>query len=534
VSPDGRHLAFIGSKDGESVLFVQALDSLSARPIAGTEGASSPFWSPDGRAIGFFAADKLMRVDLAGGMPVTLCDAPNPRGGSWGDDVIVFGMQGQPLHRVSPLGGIPAAVTTLRTGEMGHNRPFFLPGGRRYLFRAQTASAGQLDGLLYNRGAADWIRGPVFAGSLDTNEITSLVDSDSGNAQFAVGRLLFVRGNALLSQAFNPETLALSGEPVRVADGLAMNGNPPVAKFSAAAHTLIYLSGTARPGQSSLQWFDRSGRLLGPAAEPDLMAGVELSPDGRAVAVSRTDPATYTSDIWILEGTRRTRLTLGGESNLAPVWSPDGRSIAFRSNRTGTNEIYLQVADGSRDAEPLVQGPDPEKPTDWSRDGRFLLYELANAQTFDIVALRLQAPRTSVRVVDSIYDERGAKFSPDGRWVAYVSRESGADEVYARTFPGPGGQLQISTGGGVQPRWSRDGRELFYLEPSGMLMSVSLSTAAGGLVPGMPKPLFQTRMLGLANDTEYDVAPDGRFLVNAPVNEAGATPITVFLNWAPR
>jgi eukaryotic-like serine/threonine-protein kinase len=425
---------------------------------------------------------------------------------------------------VSVLGGIPAPVTTLRTEETGHNRPFFLPGGRRFLFRAQPASGP----------GPNWVRGPIFVGSLDTNEITALIESDSGNAQFADGRLLFLRGNALLAQTLDTETLALSGEPVRVVDDLEMNGNPPVAKFSATTRTLIYRSGTAGTGRSSLQWFDRSGRLLGEAAEPDVMWGPELSPDGRAIAISRTDAATNTSDIWVLAGSRRTRLTFDAAQDASPVWAPDGRSIAFRSNRTRTNKIYLQAVDGSSDAQLLVQGPDSETPTDWSLDGRVLLYDLTNSQTTDIAALQLLPTRIAIPVAKSIYDERTAKFSRDGRWVSYVSRESGADEVYVRPFPGPGGQWQISAAGGVQPRWSRDGKELFYLSPGGMLMAVAVSAARGTFAPGPPKPIFQTRMLGGTNDTEYDVAPDGRFLVNETVDEAGATPITVFLNWVPQ
>jgi eukaryotic-like serine/threonine-protein kinase len=513
ISPDGRRIAFAATLDGKTQLWVRPLGSLSAQPLSGTDSADLPFWSPDSRSLAFFADGKLKKIDASGGSPQTLCDAPLSRGGSWNrDGVIIFSPNANgPVHRVSSSGGASSAITDVSPeGEVGHRYPVFLPDGRHFLF---LAIGGEKPG--------------IYMGALDSKDRRRLLEGTSAGAYAPPGYILFVREGSVMAQRLDLKSFQLAGEAFPIAEAVGLvNGN--VGIFSVSDNEVLVYAGAGSVRQ--LAWFDRAGKLverIGPSLN---MQDLALSPDQKRAAVQ------LISDIWIVDLMRGvlSRLTFNPVVSDYPVWSPDGRQILFNSGRSG-QAIYQKTASGAAADELLFKSNTTNEPTDWSRDGRFILYDSVDPKTFnDIWLLPLSGDRKPEIFLQTPFAELQARFSPEAKWIAYASNESGPFQVYVQSFPPSGGKWQISTNGGLQPRWRADGKELFYMALDRKIMAVDVKARGASFEVSSPKVLFDAPIDIVAPNAanRYDVRPDGqRFLVNAPVESSDTGPITVILNW---
>ena len=531
VSPNGEQLAFAATaEDGRTLLWVRPLDSPAARALTGTEDASSPFWSPDSRSLGFFAGGKLKKIDASGGSPVALCDAADNRGGAWGrDGTILFAPSATVatrlqvgLQRVSASGGAPEAATALGAGEASHVGPSFLPDGRHFLYRA----------LLLGQAGA----GPIYFASLDSAQRKLLLTASSTNAVYSEGHLLFLLETTLVARPFDTQRMAFTGEAFPVAEDISTLGVPPLGIFSASENGVLAYGRFLRFGNSELAWFDRAGRrtALGDRAD---YGDVEVSPDGKRAAVTILDPALKTRDLWIFDLARgiRSRFTFDPAEEDTSIWSPDGSQIVYAFRVSGTLELYRKAADGTGAAEVLLADHRNKFPACWSPDGRFILYMVDNGSPtgWDMWLLPVFGDRKPYPFLQTPFNEAQGRFSPDGRWIAYISNESGRYEAYVTSFPGPAGKWQISSGGGtslgVWPRWRRDGKEITYLAPDGTLMAVAVNAQGSRFEAGEARPMFATRSRGPR--WPYDVSPDGRFLVNTVVERERSAPLTVILDW---
>jgi Tol biopolymer transport system component len=528
LSPDGRQLVFAATSNGAEKLWLRLLDQTDAQPLAGTDGASLPFWRPDSRAVGFFADDKLKHLDLdGGGRPQVLADAPFPSGGTWGrDNVIVFSPDNSTrLLRVAATGGTPAAATRPMAPPGFHRLPMFLPDGRRFLFQVQSTPEDQ----------------GVHLGTLDEPD-THRVMPDRVAAVYASGHLLTARQGALVAVPFDVALGVVSGDPVTVAPAVATQSS--VGAFSVSATGLVaYRAGAQRRRQ--LTWFDRDGTVVGVFGPPEdnIMATPDLTSDGQRVVIGRIVVAQGTADIWMIDTTRGvpTRFTFGPTSDLRsynhPVWTHDRSRVAYASRtRTTPWDLFDKSANGVQDERRLLASSDFKIPNDWSPDGRILLYANQNATTgSDLWALPIGDSQKPFPIVQTRFNEDEGQFSPDGRWLAYRSNESGSDQIYVQQFPGPAAKQLVSTAGGSQPRWRRDGKELFYIAADMKLMAVPIALPSNGqtLEVGVPVPLFRTRIVGVdLPRAQYAVSPDGqRFLINVIADEATASPITIVQNW---
>jgi Tol biopolymer transport system component/predicted Ser/Thr protein kinase len=527
LSPDGKTAAFVASSSGKSGLWVRALDGTEARLIPGTEGAAFPFWSPDSKSLGFFTADRVKRVDAAGGTPVVVCDAPGGRGGDWTEDGrILFGALSAGILQVPATGGKPTPLTTLDTAraEAWHRWPQLIPGGRfLYLVLSDQSE---------NRG--------VFAAALSNPRERTRVLATDTRAVFASGGngknyLMWLRGSTLVAQEFDPDTLKLPGEPRPLADPVAKSGllGQINVGVSASGVLLYGASGTS----SRFLWFDRSGKPGTAVGEPGEYSTFRLSPDQRRVAATRDRAAG--ADIWILEAERAIagRFTVNMSLNIYPIWSPDGRTVVFSTG--APRNLFRKEASGTGAEQRLNQSPDNQYASDWSRDGRWLIYHQVSPGTGrDLWVMAMtaggnvaagDAPRPYLKTP---FNESWGRFSPEmpPRWVAYHSDESGRAEVYIQAFPEPRSKVQVSTGGGQYPQWGAGGRELFYVSLDNKLMAASLKFGADSVEPSSPRELFALPVIesGLS---PYDTTPDGqRFLVRATPEYVGQ-PLTVIVNW---
>lgn len=541
LSRDGKQIVFVASADGASRLWLRSLATTTAQPLTGTGGARFPFWSPDGRAVGFFAGGALKRLDLGGSGPQTLAPALNGSGGTWSaDGVIVFApSRTTPLMRVSATGGAATALTTLGPQHQGHIGPSLLPDGRRLLFtvRGPRETAG------------------IYLGGLDASAPTRLMPDDttgmylpdgarSAGALYGGGWLLWMRAGTLVAQRLDLAKMMLTGGAVTVADGLAVDpfNRSPVSV--AATGLVAYRAGAGTERQ--LTWVDRAGNARGTVGNPDgSLIAPRVSPDGRRVAVWRV--VEDNPDIWLLDGTRMSRFTFDAAADWFPIWSSDGSRVVFDSNRKGHRDLYRKSSSGAGAEELLVESSQDKLATDWSANGRFLLYQSRDPETdWDLWVLPISDDRKPWVFLKTRFNERYAQFSPDGRWVAYMSNESGQMEIYIRPFTQPGasapvpsattGQWQVSTAGGIFPVWRPDGKELYYLNPAGSIMAAPINGTAATPELGAPVVLFSTRIFGGGADVQqgrqYDVAPDGRFLINTVLGDV-APPITLVQNWQP-
>jgi serine/threonine protein kinase/Tol biopolymer transport system component len=527
VSPDGQFLAFVASNsEGTDLLWLRPLGSPTTQALSGTDGANCPFWSPDSRSIGFFAQGKLKKIDVSGGPAQTLCDAPDGFGGAWNrDGVIVFTPNwGVGLYRVSAGGGEATTVTALDASrrESVHLRPYFLPDNRHFLYLAYGAQRETV----------------IYIGSLDSKEAKRLLNADSYAAYTPPGYVLYVREGVLLAQPFDANQLQLTGESFSVAGQVGYYPGEGYASFSVSENGVLAYK-CSHTINTQLVWFNRTGKELGAIPSTGEHRSLRLSPDGKRVAFGRTDQQKQTDDIWLLDlpgGTPR-RFTFNNASDFVPVWSAGGDRIIFSSDREGPYDLYQKASSGATEETELFPSSSDKIVTDWSADGRLILYENLDPKTkYDLWVLPFFGDRKPRLFLRTQSNEQQAEFSPDGKWVAYTSDQSGKSEVYVQSFPASGGKSHVSTDGGADPRWRRDGKELFYLSPERKLMAVPVKGETA-FEPGVPKVLFQTRVPALTvyDRNFYDVTKDGqRFLINTLMDETVSSSITLVLNWTAR
>jgi Tol biopolymer transport system component len=534
LSPDGTHLAYVARQGVVRQIYLREMDSLEARAIPGTEGAMSPFFSQDGQWVGFFTGSRLKKVSINGGAALSLCDAQDSAGASWGSQgIIAFNPRGfGALQQVSDSGGTPQPLTLSGKGDNSHCWPEFLPGSTALIFAAAP-------------GTSNWTTAQVAVYSFATGEKQNLQGQVGTMPRYAPsGHLIYAQAGILMAVAFDSQRLQATGTVVPVVDGVLESPTTGNAQYSLSSNgTLAYISGSVQGGQSRLVWVSRNGTEQVLAAPVRAYLNPRLSPDGRRVAVSTSEQESQT---WLYDLARGTltRLTFEGNSNQYPVWTPDGKHIVYRSNKEGPLNLFWRLADGSGGLERLSISDNTQTANSISPDGQVIVsVESAPTTGLDIWVLPVGVPSTSSGQAGQVrkarpflqtrFTEGAPQFSPDGRWLAYVSDESGTREIYVQAYPGPGGKWQISTNGGNEPVWNRNGRELFFRSGDKM-MAVEINTQAG-FTAGEPRILFEKAYERTPiTFPNYDVSPDGqRFLMLKSVEQeqAGPTQINVVLNW---
>src|ERR1700678_1702160 len=517
LSPDGQTAAFVATLGGRSALWVRTLDGTVVRPLFGTEGAYSPFWSPDSKSIAFFAESKLRRIDLTAPTATAICDTRGPgRGGTWTNDGrILFAALATSIFEVPAAGGAPSPLTKFDAvnRDAAHYWPQVLPGGN-FLYMAQSA---QPDGS------------GVYAASLaNPNHRVRLITTDT-NAIYASGYLLWMRGTTLMAQPFDPKKLKLTGEAAPVADPVGKSAITGRMNVAASSNGLLLYSAS---GSNQLTWLDTTGKPSGTLGEPNDYVIFRISPDGRRVAAAIGNPTR--ADLWLLDVERNvsSRFTFTAAGHSDPVWSPDGRMIVYRWR----NAIYRKDSSGAGEEQRVTQAPTLQSPTDWSRDGRMILFnQFSPATATDLWVLPVTADGNATGPAQAYlhtqFSEQDGQFSPETnpRWVAYSSNESGQYEVYVQAFPEARGKFQISSGGGRFPKWGPAGRELFYVSQNDKVMALDLKLGAESLEPSAPRELFPLPTPTI-NFIPYDVTADGaRLLVQAPPQQG--SDLAVIVDW---
>ena len=521
LSPDGRSVAFPASVDGATTIWVRSLDSSSPRSVPGTEGATFPFWSPDGRSLGFFGGDKLKRIDLAGGPATVLCDAPAARGGSWGREgtIIFSGQAATGIFQISATGGSPKPATSVdkSADEITHRWPEFLPDGRHFIYYAYAATRGQIG---------------IYLGELGSTRKDRLL-AGGRRATAAPGRLFFAREGTLFAQKFDENRLKPIGDAVPIAERVWFtNEYFGHSSISASPNgTVAFREGRPEKQQT---WFDRTGKTLGAVGGARLWDEPALSPDETRVSVDGTNPETNHGTIWAIDLARGTTSPLTAEDTDAndSAWSPDGKSLAYRVNKGGEGDVRIRDLASGREVV-VMQSDGLPGPVEWSPDGKFLICA-QGAAGIRLWTVPIGEAEGKPRLLLKETVLRTVRFSPDGRFFAYVSGESGQNEVYLRRFPPTDERWQISQGGGVEPYWPRDGKEFFYITPDRKVTSVSIRTTPSVEI-GKPQPLFAApTVFGKFTRSTYVVTRDGgRFLFSVPVDPSRPT-ITLIQNAGPR
>jgi serine/threonine protein kinase/Tol biopolymer transport system component len=522
LSPDGTELAYVARQGGTQQIYLRAMNSSESRPLTGTEGAVDPFFSPDGQWVAFFAGGKMKKVSVNGGAALTLGEAPISHGAAWSSRGVIAFTSGanSSIQQLLDSGGSPQPLTRFEKGESTHGWPEFLPSGKAVLFATGPSA------LTYRNAH-------VAVQSVTTGQRRNLIQVGT-NPHFAIsGHLVYAQDGNLMAVGFDPERLAATGEAVPVLEGVLQSAVAGAAQYSlSTTGSLVYVSGGVKSAQSQLVWVNRNGTEQPLAAPAHPYSMPRVSPDGRRVAVALQDQDSQT---WLYDFSRKTltKFTFEGSVNISPVWTPDGKRLAFNSDKGGAANIFWQLADGSGGLERLTTSEYLQAPTSWSGDGQLLAFHEINPDTQrDIWVLRM-SDRKSQPFLRTPFDEAGPQFSRDGRWLAYISNESGRYEIYVQAYPGPGGKYQISTEGGTEPLWNPNGRELFYRSGDKM-MAVDIATQPS-FTAGAPRMLFERPYepapFPIAN---YDVSQDGqRFLMLKSVeqSEAAPTQINVVLNW---
>ncbi len=524
LSPDGTRIVFgARGKDGKVQLWVRRLDSSISTLLPGTENAGHPFWSPDSRFVGFGQDQKVKKIDVQGGPPLLVAEIPSDfGGGSWSPEgwILIGGRSAPaatPLLKVPAAGGKPVPAVGIESGkESGaHKFPWFLPDGKHFLYTPQRE--GDL---------------PVRVGSLDEpDKPGKIVAQAQSNVVYAQGHLLYLRESTLMAQPFDTGKLATTGEAVPVAESVPTYSNPSrLAGFTVSTDGLLVHATGASGSQSRLAWKDRQGKVLGNVGEPTGQIGnLELSPDQKSAAVS------FAGDLWIYDTARGlpTRFTFDPKIDREPVWSPDGKTLYFSSDRKGAFNLYRKASNGTGTEELLLEDSQVKTPSSISPDGKFLLYHRSGEKTLtDMWSLPLQNPGAKMEpqaFLQTPFVEGAGRFSPDGQWVAYQSNESGQNQVYAAPFPGPGGKRQISPAGGNRPRWRKDGKEIFYVSPDGQLMAAEVTARNGTLEVGQVQKLFDGIIT--SRGTVYDVSADGQKFLVVDDGATATRPLTLVQNW---
>ena len=533
ISPDGRLLVFRApaAVGLASVLWIRRMSDLQAQPLAGTEGATAPFWSPDSRYLVYGEAGKLRKVAVAGGPPQDICDVNGLTGAAWNqDDVIVFGVgpatsTGGVLYRVPAAGGTPVEIARPdgATRQTAYFWPTFLPDGRHFMYLAWNIDPGQR---------------AIYVASIDGGSPELLLRVESMALYAAPGFLLYQREGSLMAQSFDPVRLHLSGEPVRIASNISFNQANGRAAFAVSnTGTLVFRAGTEATALADLAWVNRVGKALGTLGDAGGYNQVRLSPDEKRAAVMGLDPKSSKMVLWTVDVSSNitSQLTLENSGTGDPVWSPDSQTVAFEAAPKGRRDFYQQMLGARQSRLVFESSDDPKWLDDWSPDGRYLLFHLSAPSK--LYAASLSGDRTTLLLAQTQGMFDSAHFSPDGKWVSYGANESGQYEVFVASFPAFDRRRKVSAHGGGQARWRADGNELFYLTPDGQMMSVAITADAktGAIEFKAPTLLFQSP---IARPTmtidQYDVTHDGqRFLFVRARVEASTLlpPITVAVNW---
>lgn len=536
-SPDGRQIVTVVQGTSYNKLAVRTLGSEEYKMLPiGENTLFEPFWSPDGRFIGYFHWDgTLKKIALSGGPPVSLASGTDPRGGTWNaDGIVLFAPSAKaPIYRVAAEGGKVEAVTKLNTekGEIGHWRPHFLPDGRRFLF---LALAGD-DNSVTPRGRTDFSysspHGPgmlLWVGSLDGDPPQPIPGTFEGAVVYSPpGYLLYRRDRTLVTRPFDLATLSWQGEEVALAQGIEFFPQWATPAFAVSKTGILAYHRQQAPPERKLVWRDRKGTVLSEIVIPGAPRNLDLSPDGTRAAIQVTN-SSRNEDIWVvdLQSNAQLRLTFGESIEDGPVWSPDSQRIAYMRGERGTYRVLVKAASGAGREEILFEADGFVEPVDWSLDGQFLLLEGIGLWG-DLWVLPLAGEKEPVRFLGTPFGEDSGRFSPDGRWIAYASDETNRTEIYIQSWPSGRGKWQISTDGGDDPRWRSDGKEIYYSSAAGRLIARSLEFSEdGSLQLGSPQPLFATDNWG------YEPSPDGQqFLIIEPILEGNTQAATLVLNW---
>jgi serine/threonine protein kinase/Tol biopolymer transport system component len=528
LSPDGRRIVF-GATDesGRSRLWIRSFEESNARPLAGTEGAIYPFWSPDSRFIAFFAEGRLRKMDASGGVVEPLCEARNGRGGTWNQrgEILFAPDRNGPLMVLPAGGGSPRAVTRDegQVSDFSHRWPVFLPDGRHFLFLRRNPGREE-DG--------------IYVGSLDSPNRKRLLADVSNVAYSPPGYLVFVRSGSLVAAPFDSDALAVGGDVRLLDERVSYQSYRWYGAFTVSQNGRLAYEAAPAAGAAILTWFDRGGRALGPVGPPADYGGIRLSPDERRCAVEVRDPATGMVGIWVIELSRgiSTRLSSADSMNVSPTWSPDGNTIVYTSSRKGGPWNLVSRDSAAANPETLLSDSrSNQAPTDWSPDGKRIAFNNTNpdpSEKYQVWLFDVAEKRPSP-YLRSAFNEREAVFSRDGQFLAYVSDESGREEVYVRPVQSASRKWQISRDGGGQPSWRRDGQELWYLSTPNRVFAVSVQLGAEPQF-GAPALLFEAPLpLSPSDIGLYAGTKDGQKFLIVTARE-GVTPLDVQLNWTER
>jgi len=517
LSPDGTKLAFVATTTGATPqLWVRPLDSTAAQPLAGTGNAMLPFWSPDSRSLGFFADGKLRIIDAGGGAVQTLADAPQPRGGAWGADgtILFTPFPASAMLRIPAAGGTASEVVAIAGPSSAASVtaaprwPVFLPDGRHFIFFQFSPD---------NQGG---VQGSIHLRTLDSPQDTKLVASDY-RAEYASGHLLFMRGGNLMTQDFDEKSLKVSGNPVPVAEQIR-NDNRGAAAFSVSNDgKLVFIGG--QTATLDLAWYDRNGKK-GDVIDSGTFQDSHISPDGKKVSAAKADAAGHL-EIYIYDLVRGTKsqFSFSQSRDDDPVWSPDGKTIVFDSARSGRVDLYTRPANGARQEELLYHDDLDKYPSSWSSNGKYVVYETISKNHFDIWVMPMQGEHKPQPFLQEKFNTRYPEFSPDTKWITYTSYEAGHGQVYLVAFPNPGGRFLV--GDGVMGTWSRNGKEILYLDDHQRIASVEVTPHGDSVELGKPQILFS------AQPGEFSASPDGSRLLMMQTPMPSSPSLTLVVNW---